>query len=70
LLHASLVLRVIGDCAPWLPGRRWGGLVNAVAIIVFFATMAYGVLASRSRAESARVGRTDALGAGSRPETA
>lgn len=53
LLHASLVLRVIGDCTPWLLGRRWGGLLNAVAIIVFFATMAYGVLASRPHAPSA-----------------
>jgi len=69
LLHASLVLRVIGDCAPWLQGRRWGGLLNAIAIIVFFGSMAYGIVASRSRAESARAGRTDPLAPNSRPET-
>ena len=50
LLHASLVLRVVGDCAPWLPGRRWGGLLNAVTVIAFFVTMAYSILtADRSR---------------------
>jgi len=59
VLHASLVLRVIGDCAPWLQGRRWGGLGNAVAIILFFATMAFGILASRARAEPVRAERID-----------
>ena len=44
LLHASLLLRVIGDGTLWLAGRRWGGLLNAVAIIVFFASMAHGFL--------------------------
>lgn len=47
LLHATLVLRVLGDCLSWWPGRRWGGLGNAVAILVFFATMASVILASR-----------------------
>ena len=47
-LHASLVLRVIGDCVSWLPGRQWGALLNAVAILVFFTTMAYGIRAPRS----------------------
>jgi hypothetical protein len=69
LLHASLVLRVIGDCTPWLEGRRWGGLLNAVAIIVFFASMAYGILASRPRAEGARAERPGALAPDARPET-
>lgn len=69
LLHASLVLRVVGDCAPWLQGRRWGGLLNAVAVIVFFANMAYGILASRPRAESARAERAGPLAPYSRVET-
>jgi hypothetical protein len=46
LLHASLVLRLIGDGLPWLEARRWGGLLNAVAIVVFFATLAHAILAS------------------------
>jgi len=69
LLHASLVLRVVGDCAPWLQGRRWGGLLNAVAVIVFFANMAYGILASRTRAESARAERAGPLAPHSRVDT-
>jgi hypothetical protein len=54
LLHASLVLRLVGDCATWLPGRRWGGLGNAVAIVLFFAIMAQGIAASRPRIPSSR----------------
>jgi hypothetical protein len=52
LLHGSLVFRLIGDCLPWVEARRWGGLLNAVAIVVFFATLAPGIVASRRRAES------------------
>jgi hypothetical protein len=35
LLHASLVLRVLGDLAVWPDARRWGGLLNALAILLF-----------------------------------
>jgi hypothetical protein len=35
LLHLSLILRVGGDILLWLPGRYWGGLFNAIAIILF-----------------------------------
>ena len=44
LLHVSLGLRILGDLAAWLPGREWGGLLNAVAILVFVANTAYGAL--------------------------
>lgn len=37
LLHASLALRVAGDLLIWLPGRRWGGLLNEVALLLFLA---------------------------------
>jgi hypothetical protein len=47
LLHASLALRVFGDLVPWLSGRQWGGLLNGLAIIIFFANTAYGVLGPR-----------------------
>ncbi|MBI2206481.1 MAG: hypothetical protein HYU41_21825 [Candidatus Rokubacteria bacterium] len=40
VLHASLALRIVGDLAPWPPGREWGGLVNALAIVLFFASTA------------------------------
>ncbi|MBI1734842.1 MAG: hypothetical protein HYR51_06690 [Candidatus Rokubacteria bacterium] len=47
LLHASLVLRIAGDLAPWPFGRAWGGLLNGVAIVAFLANTLYGALASR-----------------------
>ena len=34
-LHLSLMLRVVGDLTLWLPARQWGGLLNAVAILLF-----------------------------------
>ena len=37
LLHASLALRVFGDLATVWPARRWGGLLNALAVVVFLA---------------------------------
>jgi hypothetical protein len=43
LLHASLALRLVGDVASWLAGRQWGGLLNAVAIVLFFALVVHGV---------------------------
>jgi len=35
LLHLSLVLRVMGDLTLWWTGRQLGGLLNAVAIVLF-----------------------------------
>lgn len=35
LLHASLVLRVVSDLLFWQSVRRWGGLLNEVAVILF-----------------------------------
>ncbi len=40
LLHLSLLLRIIGDLATWLPGRQWGGLLNVVALLLFMANTA------------------------------
>jgi len=47
LLHASLALRLFGDLWPWLPARRWGGLVNALAILAFLATVARAAMRPR-----------------------
>jgi len=44
LLHASVLLRVVGDLAGWWPGRQWGGLLNVLAILLFLITMARGLL--------------------------
>jgi hypothetical protein len=35
LLHLSLLLRVGGDLTGWTRGQQWGGLGNAVAILLF-----------------------------------
>ncbi len=39
LLHLSLIVRVVGDLALWQTGRQWGGLLNVLAMLVFFATV-------------------------------
>ena len=49
LLHASLVVRMVGDFASWLAGRQWGGLLNALAIVLFFALVVHGVAGRRPR---------------------
>jgi hypothetical protein len=41
LLHASLLLRVSGDLGGWWPGRQWGGLLNALAVLLFLFTLAW-----------------------------
>ena len=43
LLHASLVLRVAGDHAQWMDGRRWGGLGNEVALVLYLVVLVAGV---------------------------
>lgn len=56
LLHLSLILRVAGDLAGWWPGRQWGGLLNAVAILLWFANTAGSALRHRARVEEAAAG--------------
>lgn len=47
LLHLGLVLRLAGDLAAWLPGRQWGGLLNVVAVLWFFVTVAVLTIGAR-----------------------
>lgn len=47
LLHVSLFLRVSGDILLWLPGRYWGGLLNAVAMLLFLVITAWSVFKSK-----------------------
>jgi len=49
LLHLSLLLRVWGDLALWPSGRQWGGLLNTLAILLFFANVARSSLIHRRR---------------------
>jgi hypothetical protein len=50
LLHASVALRIAADLFEWTQGRQWGGLFNAVAIVLFFASNAASAVRARSDA--------------------
>jgi hypothetical protein len=54
LLHASLMLRILGDLVAWPEARRWGGLLNAVAILLFAAVTFVAARAGHSAAASPR----------------
>jgi hypothetical protein len=49
LLHLSLVVRVGGDLLESIAVRRWGGLLNAVAILLFFGNTARMAWQARRR---------------------
>lgn len=51
LLHLSLLLRLGGDLLPWQPARLWGGLLNAIAILLFLANTARAVRRARRESE-------------------
>ncbi|MFO7683949.1 MAG: hypothetical protein R6X34_28290 [Chloroflexota bacterium] len=44
LLHFSLALRVTGDLLLWPAARRWGGLLNGVAILLFLVVTAVAAI--------------------------
>jgi hypothetical protein len=52
LLHVSLGLRLAGDLVGPVALRRWGGLLNAVAVVLFLASAALCALAEGRRAEA------------------
>jgi len=47
LLHLSLILRVGGDLLEWHAGRRWGAILNGIAIAVFLANTVGSMIAAR-----------------------
>jgi hypothetical protein len=51
LLHASLVVRVVGDLTGWADGRQWGGMANVAAVVLFVVSTAWAVASAR-RAKS------------------
>jgi hypothetical protein len=52
LLHLSLALRVGSDLLLWLPGRRWGGLLNMVVVLLFMGvTAVVAINGQRKRAQ-------------------
>jgi len=52
VLHASLTIRVIADLAGLVALRRWGGLLNVVALLMYAAVMIYAVRQARYTARS------------------
>lgn len=58
LLHLSLLLRIAGDLANLTDPRRWGGMLNAVAILLYLLVTAVSVARGR-RASSSVVRRHD-----------
>lgn len=51
LLHGGLALRIFGDLGGGPSARAWGGLASALAIVVFFGSIAGRGLRSRSTAD-------------------
>ncbi len=54
LLHLSLVLRVVGDVMLWQSWRKWGGLLNEVAVVLFLIVTAVAVIRTRATTNSGR----------------
>jgi hypothetical protein len=49
LLHLSLLLRMAGDLCLWLPGRRWGGMLNGVVVLLFLLVTVGTIVRGRWR---------------------
>jgi len=47
LLHLSLALRLDGDLTKWFAGRRWGGMLNVIAILWFLGNTMLAARAGR-----------------------
>lgn len=43
LLHGTLLVRLLSVLTGWLPGRPWGGLLNAAVVLVFLLNMKLSV---------------------------
>ncbi|MCW5874145.1 MAG: hypothetical protein KIS88_05815 [Anaerolineales bacterium] len=48
LLHTSLIVRIIGNLLQEASIRRWGGMLNGIAILLFFISMAISFRNNRS----------------------
>ncbi|UYN90175.1 MAG: hypothetical protein KIT08_02800 [Anaerolineales bacterium] len=48
LLHTSLIVRIIGNLLQEPGVRRWGGMLNGIAILLFFVSMAISFRNNRS----------------------
>ncbi len=55
LLHSSLVMRLAGDLATNAVLRRWGGLVNGVAVLLFLGIVITTILIERQKSLAKRI---------------
>lgn len=55
LLHLTLIVRIMGDIIPWIPGRYWGGTLNGVAIVAFLLSTVLSILFAK-KAEKLKPG--------------
>jgi len=53
LLHLSLIWRLLGDVMSFGPGREWGGLLNALAILLFLGSTGWAIRAGQRSARRA-----------------
>jgi hypothetical protein len=49
LLHSSLFIRILGDLTNQLEIRRWGGLLNEIAILLFLGMTVYSIVKARDQ---------------------
>ncbi len=56
LLHATLMVRVAGDLLLWMPVRRWGGLLNAVVLLLFLVNTVLSMKEERRAGDSISAG--------------
>ncbi len=54
LLHVSLILRIGGDLTALLSLRKWGGLINVIAILIFLGNTVASILRQRRRKHETR----------------
>lgn len=47
LLHLTLFVRITGDLLLWMPGRMWGGLLNAFVLLLFLGNTVSAMIAVR-----------------------
>jgi hypothetical protein len=47
LLHLTLLVRITGDLLLWMPGRMWGGLLNAFVLLLFLGNTISAMIAAR-----------------------
>jgi hypothetical protein len=62
LLHASLILRIVGDLNLWSSMRQWGGLLNVVALLWFLLLLAVSALRERKAGQDSLDASTPAGG--------